>query len=621
MAVDLNEKIFNILKSDTEKIAEVKEKMFELQKNRSVLEKQWYINIAFLFGKQYFQIRKGTTLGEKIWYTMERIEKSKKERKVSNKILVYYRSLLSRLLKMKARVQVDPETRMKRDVDAAKVAEEALEDFWQNVNRNNTHLSDRLSGMQMVLKYLFSFVLTFGKGYLKPYFNPNTVSSMLYNGEILQRQIGEVEVDVRHPLTTYKDPLKRFFIEQDTVSCDFIYERYGVDVEPEDIMIPEIERQLLSLIDRADYGKLDEAVNLYHYWRLPDREYPQGRLFVFTENKVIFDDILPEEYGGKLPFFEFTWFDLAFSSFSQGLVEQLLPLQQDYNDTISRIGEYKKFLAGKLLVPDGANLQTKWTDEVGQIVKYKWGRDPHYVFPPEPPGVLFNDLARIEKDMQDIAMAHDPTMAKVPAGVKSGVAIERLQEKDDFTLTPNTVEFEEKLGFFGNTVLDIIATKYTEERILKIVGDDKSDEIRTFIGYDVRGNRRVKVSLGSELPVSRAVRKQEVIDLAQAGLITPQEAKRYLPMGDVESALEDVDTRVAKVENQEMAKGEVIIPQEWENHKIHLEIHREFMADLKFREFLPEIKAIFINHYQETLKFLSEELTATPQGAGVPQRQ
>lgn len=601
-------KIFNVLKSDSDKIAEVKALMERIQSNRSALEKQWYVNIAFLFGKQYFKVKKGTTLGDRIWYALERIEKGKKERRVSNKILVYFRSLLSRLLKMKARVKVDPETRMRRDVDAAQVAVEVLEDFWHRVNRNNPYLADKLSGMQMVLKYLFAYILSFGKGYLKPYFNPNTVASTLSEGEIIQRQIGEVEVDVRHSLDTYKDPLKRFIIEKDIVSTDFIYDRYDVEVEPEDVFISEIEKQLLSLIDKTDYKNLEEAVTLYQFWRLPCRKYPRGRLFVFTDKTIIFDDDLPQEYGGKLPFFEFTWFDLAFSSFYQSLIEQLIPLQQEYNHTITRIAEYKKYLAGKLLVPDGANLQTKWTDETGQIIKYKRGFEPHYHFPPNPPAFLFQDLARIEKDMQDIAMSHDPTLARVPVGVKSGVAIERLQEKDDFSLTPYTIEFEEKLGFFADMVLDIMATKYTEERILQTAGKDKGDEVKTFMGHDIKGNRRVMVSLGSELPVSRGVRKQEIIELFKAGLIGRDEAKRYLPLGDVESALEDIDTIAAKSENEEMSKGEVILPQEWENHKIHLEIHREFMANPKFRELLPEIRAIFVNHYQETAKLLSEEI-------------
>ena len=596
--------------SEAEKIARLKQKYDICKKNRAPLERQWYVNVAFLFGKQHFRIRKtGQTLADRIWFAFERIAESKKAKATSNKILVYYRSLLSRLVKMKADVSAIPSTRIKRDIASAEVAQEALEDFWLRANRQNPSL-ERFRGMQVVLDYLFSYLLTFGRGYLKPYFNAVTPSYILQNGQVVEADVGEVEVKPLNPLNVVEDYLGRYIFEREIVSTDEVYNRYGVDIPPQDnVAMPDIQRQILYLIDKTSYSNIDDAVILYKFSQAKSKKYPQGREVVFTDTRILYDEPLDKAYKGQLPYFSFTWFDLAMNGVFQGLVEQLIPLQIDYNTTISKLANFKKW-AGKIFVPDGAKLQQKWTDEDLQIIKHAYGREPKYVSPPNPPSFLFEDLARIEKDMQDIAMTHDPTLAQTPAGVKSGVAIQSLQEKDDFTLTPVAIKIEQKLENFCETVLDLMAEHYTEERLIQEAGKDKQTEIRSFMGYQVKGQRRIKVSLGSALPSSRVARQQEMIQLAQAGLIKPEEAKKYLGLGFVEEAIMPIDEQTAKIENEEMAKGILVEVQEWDNHKIHADVVRDYMEDSSFKDKPQDIKDLFIAHYKAHLQYLAEEMQA-----------
>ncbi len=597
-------------------IAKSKEKYDRIRKNRKALERQWMINLAFLYGKQYFKlVNSGESLADRIWYSLQKIKDSKKSRVISNKILVYYRSLLSRILKMKANVVVEPTTRMKRDVDSAKIGTEVMEDFWQNVNKSNSLLSQKYSGMEIVNDYLFAYILTYGKGYLNPYFNENAEVDMLVDGNIEQMPIGEVECRVVSPVNVVEDPLGRYQIETEIMSTEEVYNRYDVDIKADgSVSIPEMEKQLLSLFDKTDYTSLDDAVKVFKHYETKSREYPNGREFVYTDKEIIRDTELPEEYKGNLPLFGFTWMDLSMSTYFQGLVEQLIPLQVDYNTTISKLANFKKY-AGKLMVPDGANLQQKWTDEDLQIVKYKAGREPKYYMPPNPPSFLFEDLQRIEADMQDIAMTHDPMLSKAPSGT-SGIAIQSLQEKDDFSLSPITIKIEQKMSFFCETVLNIMAVRYQGERLLRISGADTMEEVKTFQGYEIDGNRRVKISLGSALPSSRVARQQQILELTEAGIIEPSDAKKHLNLGDLETAIEPIDQQTAKIENEEMAKGTLVEVQEWDDHKMHVDIVRDYMENVKFQELEEGIKAIFISHYKLHLELLGEELDQSGQVQG-----
>ena len=138
--------------TDQERAAKIIKQRDSIQRGRQLYEKQWLINIAFLHGKQHFQIEKKPTdaLDERVHWELQNLERQKKTRRVDNYILPLYRSLLSRMLSMKSHITVDPTTNSERDKSAARVGSEALEEFWQNVNKHNPILCQQYSGMMLI---------------------------------------------------------------------------------------------------------------------------------------------------------------------------------------------------------------------------------------------------------------------------------------------------------------------------------------------------------------------------------------------------------------------------------------------------------------------------------------
>ena len=242
--VEQQDKEDMLLPEEKDTIQLILDRKKEIVNNRQGYEKQWMVNIAFLYGKHHFNIEKKAFSGldDRVVWELKNLSRKKKTNRIANYILPLYRSLLSRMLMLKATVNVEPTTNSKRDVDNAKIAQEALEDFWQTVNKKNPVLGRTTGGMLLVLKKLFGMLLTVGSGYLMPYFNPNTRAKAAWAAEdVVETDIGEVEIKVCSPFDIFKDPLNRWFIEQEIKSVDDIKDTYGIEIKPEDVGVSEVE--------------------------------------------------------------------------------------------------------------------------------------------------------------------------------------------------------------------------------------------------------------------------------------------------------------------------------------------------------------------------------------------
>jgi len=611
---------------ELEKCSKVTQEVQDIRENRSVYEKQWLVNIAFLFGKQYFQVEKKdnmnmSTTEERVLWEVKKLARKGKTQRVGNYILPLFRSLLSKMTLMKSTVNIDALTNSERDRASAKVAQEVAEDFWLNINKSNPVMCQDSAGMQLVLNKLFTYLLGIGHGYLKPYYNPQGQGKAYLENKVLDRaKIGCLESKVLHGFNVYEDPGRRFLIEKSIMHVDDIEAQYGIKVKGEEIEAPEFERQLISMLEGSAPKKMKNSTIVYEKWTIPSVKYPNGHLLVCTKKRILADGEPPEEYKGRIPYFKFTYLDFFLSPYAQGMVEQLVSLQQEYNSTLSRLAAYKKWMAGKVLVPRRSKLSHKFDEEVAQILFYDHGfGKPEYISPPNPPSFLMEDLIRIRRDMEDVAGSHDSSMGRVPSGVKSGVGIEQLTDLDNSQMAPYLMRMEQQLSFFVETCLDIIEMRYSIPRILGITGDSFGHEVNTFKGEQVSGNKRIKVSLGSSLPVSREARQQKILEWMQLGLITPDKARDLLEFGDVEGVFHNIDEQAEKNEIQMfLTRDDIeIVVEPYEDHAIRAGVLMDYMKSAKYMKLPQEIREKFKQHLSVHQQFLRKEAEASARMDGV----
>lgn len=605
-------------------IKDIIKKKDTIQKARNLQERGWLVNIAYLYGKVNFiadsrKVMSG--LEERLIWELKSEDRKGQVKRTGNYIFPLYRSLLARLLMMKSHTSVEPTTNSDVDKSAARVGNEVLEDFWQMCNKNNPELCQKYAGMLVVLSKAFAFALTTGRSYLYPYFNAKTNAKYFLDEEVSIGEIGEVETQVLNQFDVFEDPLGRFKIIQRVMSVEAVKQQYEVEVKAEDLSLSDAEHQLLTMLEgKEDSGKIENGVRVFEYWETPSEKYPQGRYVITTTAKLILDDVIPPEYKNRIPLFSINYIDLAFSSFPQGMVDQLISLQEEYNFTLTKIHSYKKWLAGKLKVPKGAKLEVKYDDEIGQIVYYVQGQEPHWEVPPNPPTYLWDELVRIRKDMEDIAGIHDSSMGRMPQQIKSGIAIENLSELDNSQLSPVLLNIEQQLSFFAETVLDIIEVKYTEPRILNIVGENEGVDVNVFLGKDVSGNRRIQVSIGTNLPMGKMEKQQFIMGLAAQGYIDKAKALELMEFNDLSGLYNSIDEQAQKAEISEILKGEPVEPNEWDNHQAHIKIIEQYIKGEKFKKIEPQSRQGLLQHRSLHQKFLrAEMMAASRMNQGQPQ--
>ena len=606
----------------------VKEEVEKMDRQRNEIKRQWLVNVMFLYGKHHFMVSKryGTgeeMLAQRIAWEIESLRKANTVRRTSNYILPLFRSLYARLLRMKANVHSDPTTSTERDRDAARVSKEVLEDFWQNCNRNNPWLSENFTGMQSIIMKLILYKLTIGAGYLFPYFNPKA-KSFVYDkasGELFQADVGEAEVRVASVLDVFRDPFGRHVIERRFLCPEQIEYEYGQKVEPEQIDEDSTNSQISRLLDGEQNDKnLTDGTYVYNKYCNPTSEYPEGRLISCTKNKTLFEGPLPAEYKLRNPAIEFRYQDLGFSKFSQGAIEQVVDLQQDYNFTLTRIAHIKKNLTGKIIAPRGSKLSQKWDDEVGQIIYYAQGAKPEYMQSSSVPAYFYEEIRRIREDMENLMNSHDSSMGRTPGQVKSGVGISNLTEIDNSMISPELIQFEQRMGYFGETVLDIIQDKYSERRILKSTGDDMAYEIKSFIGSDLFGQKKIIIRMGSNLPLNLGERQQYIMMLKDKGYISADRAKELLEFGDIDGVYTGLDEVAAKNDILNTIEGQTqVLAEPWEDHTIHLKVINDFRKGSIYSKLDPVIRQrvdFLAQQHQDML--LNEQQAAARMGAPMP---
>lgn len=613
---------------EKEDVSKVLETVHKINTAREKWNRQALINVMMLYGKQHFTGRRdnsgNATIGQRIVWELESAKKVGNIRRTCNILLPPFRSVYARLLRQKANVHAEPTTSTQKDRDAARVSKEVAEDFWDNCNRNNQWMRNDFTGMGAIFTKLIPYQMTVGLGYLLPYFNPKSMA-FVYDErakDIIEAEVGNAEVRVCSPLNMFKDRFNRFIIERRFISPEQVWDEYGVDVEPSEVDEDDEEVKIRRVLEGVESEKIEkDGVYVFRKLCLPTKEYPDGRELVIVNKESIYDSPLPSEARRRIQAYEFRYQDLGFSSGGQGIIEQCVDLQQDFNFTVSQISKHKKVMVGKILVPNNAGLKQKHDDNIGQIVYYNTGKKPTMEPPPTVPSYFYTELERIRDLVENLMNAHDSSMGRDPSQVKSGVGISNLAEIDNAQIAPELMMMEQKLGFFTEAVLDIIQEKYNERRVLSISGEDLAFEVKSFIGSDLFGQKNIIIKMGSNFPIDKTERTNYILMLKKEGFISTERAKELLEFTDIDGAFKSLDESGCKQDILNIIEGNAeVIAEPFEDHTIYLKTINDFRKGTMYQQLPPEIRMRIddlANQHQQML--LQEQQAAQQMGGPLPQ--
>ena len=547
-----------------------------------------------------------------------------------------------------------PNSPDRSDVEAARIATKALE-----------HLYD-VTKFDAKVRDVAQWGTITGNGFFKVHWNPEGGPTMFdlldpqtreaismdrgdKKGEMKRKAgiedlpIGEVSVESVSPFKIYTDAATSdpfwtdatWVIEASERPLDYIETRWdkGKYVSAHKRR-NSLEERLVSLVGgdkkraslEGDADKQRETATVIELWAKPSKAWPRGIYAVVADNVVL--DMRVNHYAEELgvwnPYVPWSFAELPGRFWGLGLVEQLMGPQREYNITRSQMIENKNLTSHpKVLVPNGAGIpNSALRGKGGEVITYNVGAGPPaYLEAPPMPAYVQQHPTEIIREMQMVGFQNDVTQARAPGSLRSGVAIQLLQEQDRSVMGLGANRMSDAIVRVSEIMLRLAAKNWIEPRVIKTISKDLAYQVESFTGADFKNSFDVRVVPHSGFGSGSAVRRQYLLDLMQYGFLDPQNPEHQratmeaFEMFDVETATHEIarHTRVAEKENAYMKAGRPVQAMDWHDDQAHLEALEKFMNSEEFDAMDEQKIMLFVQHRQEHQQRLQEQMVGQMQ--------
>lgn len=603
---------------------------------RSPFEPDWMLNRAFFAGIQWVAWQSGRVSRPRLDPNRQYV--------TDNRIKPVVTSRVARKAKNRPMFSATPQGGDDKAMDAARIGERILENDWEELALQPKLFTTLLwadiccDGFIKVFwdstKGARADVLVDSNG--QPIQGPTGLlkaeDAMGLPPEMLEQiagvkpvSQGDVACEVLSPFELYPSPLAtsmedcEWMVEEKIRSIDYVREHYPEDAnghpfEPvADASVPGgLSEGLISSymgmgqLYAGSASALAEGVRVREYRCLPGRRYPDGYMATWVNDTVVVRDDQPYD---PMPYVKFGSVEIPGRFWSGAVTTDLREPQIDLNTIRTQIKENARRVGNPALL-ESRQANVRYQGIPGEVIQYDstvQDAVPSYLEPPQIPVYLENEVGRIEKSIEEISGMHEVSRATVPTGVTAASAINLLQEADETRIGPEIQQMEFALGKWGTKILKLRARFNTDERIIRIAGDDGNWDVFAFKGEMLGEDPHVEVQAGSQMPRSKAAKQAamtEVLGLiVQYGVpVDERNLRRFLKnyeVGGLDLLFEGMteDAKQVNRENRQLIQLPEAIPiNTWDNHEFHVGEHTEFMKSNRFFSLPPDAKQRFEDH-------------------------
>ena len=318
-------------------------------------------------------------------------------------------------------------------------------------------------------------------------------------------------------------------------------------------------------------GFLRNDVECLWSYRLPigtkgDDGYVAGRVVMAIADETLLDEKFEDEC---FPFGMMVWSERLSSFYGIGGAERIMGLQRALNKRNWQIERALEQIAmpTTYVRPADANLIAK-SNRVGSVAVIR-GDYPVTVSPQAVPSETYQSRQDLRQAAQEeFGQTSLVTHGAKPAGIDSGVAMREYKDQ-------TTQRFAQQEQAYERIVLDTI---WLVLKVCKKLGAKAPVMIRrTRFGSERiawknvdLGDARVQMKAASNLNKSPAGRTQLVIEFAQAGIISTDQARRLMQHPDLERELSLYTSALESVEHDldAIADGKTVMPEPYSNLKM-----------------------------------------------------
>jgi len=502
------------------------------------------------------------------------------------------------------------------DVAAAKVGTRML-----------THEMDRVKWGFFLTSFMF-WPVTLGWSYAHVAWDPDAGPSLdldpsgeLKQGEIVIEKVPAYEMGA-DPSATDWDAVG-WCSRTVTMTKEGVWERWGEmpdGAESGRTILDEVNdlSNASGVAHDKDNSKGD-FVKVHQFWMKPGRRAAPKGMVVTWCGKTILEGPMPFPYDhGKLPFVPCYLLPGFGDAQGRTWVDDLIPMQTDYNDARSREAQLRRTIMPKLMAPIGSIDASRITSRA-EIIQYanvngapKWDiPDSGWMTQHE------QGMTRSDNEMGERSGQNDATQGGAGSSNMPAAAILALQEADDTKLAISAKLLSQFVQNVGWHMLMLIKQYWTEDRIIRTWSEDGDLEAQRFSAADIATVMDVHIEAGSTLPRSRSARTQLAMQLAPLGLIKePKDLFKLLDLPGGEFLMEhmNLDSKQAQRENSRLRVGVQCQVHGWDNHEVHMTEHNDYRKSQEYDSLPPHIKACVDAHSDMHASLVLQQLA----GPGVP---
>lgn len=598
-------------------VKETLEDFEERVRERKSFDNQWQLNMNFYMGNQYCDVGYGGFVREMdkqyFW----------QEREVFNHIAPIIDIRLSKLAKIKPKMQVLPATNEEEDLYTAKVGKKILDSV-----SNKMNLSAKINQATKWSEIC-------GTSFYKISWNPNLGQVVALEDDGKKIKTGDVDISVCSPFEIYPDSATheslqecQSLIHARAYTVEEIKQTYGVDVEGKDINVYSLDGTSVSLGGLGYSGlatkliettRKNSAIVLEKYVK-PCEKFPNGRLIIVAGDKLVYDGELPYLNGidGKreFPFVRQICNEEVGNFWGVSMISRLIPIQRAYNAVKNRKHEYiNRLTLGVLAVEDGSvdidNLEEEGLAP-GKILVYRQGSSaPKFLGGENVPSDFEKEEEKLLKEFNSLSGTSEiGSMESVSASL-SGVALELLIDENETRLKFTTDSMKSAIKTMAKHILRLYKQFATFPRLIKIVGDDGTLDVFYFKGNDISSDD-VQFDTDNETNDTLSQRRTMIFTLLDKGLLADEDGKISNSMKakimenigfgvwDNSVDLRDLHIKNADIENSKLNSGKDVEVKEIDNDELHINQHTAYMLKVLYGgEYDKKIEKLFLKHIQK----------------------
>ena len=292
-----------------------------------------------------------------------------------------------------------------------------------------------------------------------------------------------------------------------------------------------------------------DLITLVELWER-DAFTGQIKKIVLANDTVLEEGPSPFNHN-RFPIVHFVDYAVGWEYWASGEVQHVEKLQMEINKRRGMMIDILKFTSMPMLVVDptsGVDYENLVSRPGLVIPAIGGGQAVSWLPPPRVPGELFAMNDRDKADFDTILGNVDVLQGKRPTGIEAASAIEALTEAANTRMRLKVRYLEAALRQVGRLVVSMIQQFYNTQRIIRVTGRDGEELLDAAIDFVMVNNPEglgedgqltleniipedsefdVRIGAGSTLPVSRATRFTQAMQLFQVRAIDQTELLKH----------------------------------------------------------------------------------------------